>query len=191
MALAPRLGGFEISRIQEACGWAECGSGDNRTLLLSRSPTRMRGSPGACSTATASMTPGFQFAQPESKILRERASPTIAIEWRKIAKRITSVAFRTCWDERPPSGIDVPERGRCRSQPRETVYGTHLPNWHGYVETHFSASWGECCWAHGSSQEAAAQGHDGVLREACSDGDCDRGLRRFSSLGATVAVIWP
>jgi transposase len=41
------LGGFEISRIQEACGWVECGSGDTPTLSLSRSPTRMHGSPGA------------------------------------------------------------------------------------------------------------------------------------------------
>jgi hypothetical protein len=45
------------------------------------------------------MTSGFQFAQPESKILRERASPTIAIEWRTMAKRVTSVASRTwCLD---------------------------------------------------------------------------------------------
>src|ERR1700724_3200754 len=45
------------------------------------------------------MTSGFQFAQPESKILRERASPTIAIEWRTMAKRVTSVVSRTwCLD---------------------------------------------------------------------------------------------
>ena len=45
------------------------------------------------------MTPGFRFAPPESKIRRERASPTIAIEWRKMEKRVTSVASRTwCLD---------------------------------------------------------------------------------------------
>src|SRR6516162_461149 len=32
----------------------------------------MRESPGACSPAIASMTSGFQFAQAESKILREK-----------------------------------------------------------------------------------------------------------------------
>ncbi len=37
--------------------------------------------------------------QPESKILRERAPPTIAIEERKMAKRVTSVTSRTwCLD---------------------------------------------------------------------------------------------
>src|SRR6516162_2238298 len=54
----------------------------------------MHALPGACSPTTASTTPGFQFAPPESKILRE--GPTIAIEWRKMAKRVTSVASRTC-----------------------------------------------------------------------------------------------
>jgi hypothetical protein len=45
------------------------------------------------------MMPVFRFAQPESKILRERASPTIAIEWRTMAKRVTSVASLTwCLD---------------------------------------------------------------------------------------------
>jgi transposase len=47
------------------------------TIMLA---TRMRGSPGACSPATASMTSGVQLVQPESKIRRERASATIAIE---------------------------------------------------------------------------------------------------------------
>jgi hypothetical protein len=46
------------------------------------------------------MTSGFQFAQPESKLLRERASPTIALEWRKMAKRVTSVASRTWCPDR-------------------------------------------------------------------------------------------
>ena len=36
------------------------------------------------------MTSGFQFAQPESKILRERASPTIAIEWRTMAMEVSA-----------------------------------------------------------------------------------------------------
>jgi len=63
-ALALRLGGFETSRIQEACGLGKCGSGDTPTLSPSGSPTRMRGSSGACLLATASMTSGFRFAQP-------------------------------------------------------------------------------------------------------------------------------
>jgi transposase len=62
---APHSGGFEKSRIQEACGSARCDSGDTPTLSPSRSRTRMRESPGACSPATASMTPAFRFAQPE------------------------------------------------------------------------------------------------------------------------------
>jgi hypothetical protein len=52
-ALALRLGAFETSRIQEACGVGRCGSGDTPILSVSRSPTRMRGSPGACLPATA------------------------------------------------------------------------------------------------------------------------------------------
>jgi hypothetical protein len=47
---------------------------------------------------------GFQFAQPENKLLRERASPTIAIEWRTMAKRVTSVASRTWCLDRPGFG---------------------------------------------------------------------------------------
>ena len=58
--------------MQEAYGSAKCGCGDTPTLSLSRSPTRMRGSPGACSPATASMTLVFRFAQPDSKIPSER-----------------------------------------------------------------------------------------------------------------------
>jgi hypothetical protein len=44
-----------------------CDSADTPTLSLSRSPTRRDGSPGACSPGTGSMTPGFQWAQPETK----------------------------------------------------------------------------------------------------------------------------
>ena len=90
-ALALRLGGLERSRIREARGSAGCGSGDTLTLSLSRLPTRIRGSPRACSPAIASMTPVFRFAQRESKIPRERASPTIAIEWPTMAKRVATI----------------------------------------------------------------------------------------------------
>jgi len=51
---------------------ARCGSDDTPTLSPSRSPTRMRGSPGACSPATASMTLGFRSTQPESTSPKER-----------------------------------------------------------------------------------------------------------------------
>ena len=41
-------------------------SGDTRTSSPAHSPTRMRASLGACSPATAPMTPVFRLAQPES-----------------------------------------------------------------------------------------------------------------------------
>jgi hypothetical protein len=47
------LGRVRYKQIQEACGVGKCGSGDTPILSLSRSPTRMRGSPGACLPATA------------------------------------------------------------------------------------------------------------------------------------------
>jgi len=55
------------NRIQEACGSVRCGNGDTPTLSPWRSPIRTRGSPGACSPATAFMTPAFRFVQPEAR----------------------------------------------------------------------------------------------------------------------------
>ena len=56
-------------------------------------------------TATASLTWAvFRFAQPENKILRKWASPTVAIEWWTTAKRVTSATFRTWGQDRHSFG---------------------------------------------------------------------------------------
>src|ERR1700722_17317257 len=77
-----------------------------------------------------------------------------------------------------------------RSQTEETVHGTDYPNWNGYVETYFPASWGECGGGTGLAQEVAAQGNCEVFPGVTAGKGGNRSVRQLSSLGPSAAVVW-
>src|SRR5215831_18430678 len=65
MARAPRSGEPGASRIPEATGSVSCGNGGIPISQPSRSPTRMRASPGPCWQTTKPTIPAWRLDRPE------------------------------------------------------------------------------------------------------------------------------